>query len=190
MQPQRRVLVLLLVAIVALGGCTSTEMIRFDTPQRIDTDPSLQFDFTLPLLGNAYHRRIRVNVSYDGEARFYMRDNHRPYVRIKALLLTAEEIAHLARFFEEADFARYPVIVPRKGQVSTPAYVVQLGYRSKKGGVARTVSGAISTQRNVEAYPTGFFELIDGLADFIEGRGKFRIHSTPGTPALSAAGSE
>ena len=190
MQPQRRVLVLLLVAIVALGGCTSTEMIRFHTPQRIDTDPSLQFDFTLPLLGNAYHRRIRVNVSYDGEARFYMRDNHRPYVRIKALLLTTEEIAHLAHFFEEADFARYPVIVPRKGQVSTPAYVVQLGYRSKKGGLARTVSGAISTQRNVEDYPAGFFGLIDSLADFIEGRGKFRIHSTPGTPALSAAGSE
>jgi len=190
MQPQRRVLVLLLVAIVALGGCTSTEMIRFDTPQRIDTDPSLQFDFTLPLLGNAYHRRIRVNVSYDGEARFYMRDNHRPYVRIKALLLTAEEIAHLAHFFEEADFAKYPVIVPRKGQVSTPAYVVQLGYRSKKGGIARTVSGAISTQRNVEAYPAGFFELIDGLTDFVEGRGKFRIHSMPVTPTVSAADSE
>ncbi len=187
MQPPRPVLVLLLVATVALGACTSTEMIRLDTPQRIDTDPSLQFDFTLPLLGNAYHRRIRVNVSYDGEARFYMRDNEHPYARIKALLLTTEEITHLARLFEEADFARYPVIVPRNGQVSTQAHVVQLGYRSKKGGIARTVSGAVSTQRNVEAYPAGFFELIDGLADFIENKGVFRIRTTRGDPSLAAS---
>ena len=38
-------------------------------------------------------------------------------------------------------------------------------------------------QRLVEA-------VIDGLADFVEERGKFRIHSTPRAPALSAAGSE
>ena len=118
-----------------------------------------------------------------------MRDNERSYKRIRTTFLTDEEMTVLVNVFEEAGFARYPVLVPRKGQLVLPAHVVQLGYRSGKGSAPRTVSGAVSKKRNVEAYPAGFFELIDGLADFVEGRGKFRIHAEPVASSITA-GSE
>ena len=189
MRPHRPVLVLLIVVTVAFSACTSTEKIHFDIPQRIAEDPTLQFDFTLPILDDASYRRIRVTVSFDGQATFYMRDNERSYKRIRTTFLSDQEMTLLVNVFEEVGFARYPVLVPRKGQLVLPAHVVQLGYRLGKGSAPRTVSGAVSTQRNVEAYPTGFFELIDGLADFVEERGKFRIHPEPVASSITA-GSE
>jgi len=176
MRSNRPVLVLLIVATVAFSACMSTEKIHFDIPQRIAENPTLQFDFTLPILDDAYYRRIRVTVSFDGHAAFYMRDNERSYKRIRTTFLTDEEMTLLVNVFEEAGFATYPVLVPRNGQLVLPVHVVQLGYRSGKGSAPRTVSGAVSKQRNRVAYPAGFFELIDGLADFVEGKGKFRIH--------------
>ena len=189
MRPQRPVLVLLIVATVAFSACRSTEKIHFDIPQRIAEDPTLQFDFTLPILDDTSYRRIRVTVSFDGQAVFYMRDNERSYKRIRTAILTDEERTVLVNFFEEAGFATYPVLVPRKGQLVLPAHVVQLGYRSGEGSAPRTVSGAVSKQRNRAAYPAGFFELIDGLADFVEGEGKFRIHPAPVASSITA-GSE
>ena len=189
MRSNRPVLVLLIVATVAFSACMSTEKIHFDIPQRIAEDPTLQFDFTLPILDDASYRRIRVTVSFDGQAAFYIRDNERSYKRIRTALLTDEEMTVLVNVFEEAGFATYPMLVPRKGQLVLPAHVVQLGYRSGKGSAPRTVSGAVSKQRNRAAYPAGFFELIDGLADFVEEKGKFRIHPEHVASSITA-GSE
>lgn len=190
MRHKHPVLVLLIAITVASGACTSTEKIGIDTPRPIADDPTLQFDFTLPILDDDHFRRIRVNVTFDGQAIFYMRDDELSYRRIRSALLTREEMAYLVDLFEETGFAAYPAVVPRTGQVVVPAHVVQLGYRATQGSAARTVSGAISKQRTATAYPAGFFTLIDGLADFVEESGKFRIHTTPRAPALSAAGSE
>lgn len=190
MRHSHPVLLLLLVAALTMSACTSTEQLQFNTPQRIAEDPTLQFDFTVPILDDAYYRRIRVNVSFEGHATFYMRDDEFPYKRIKAAVLTDEEAAYLVDLFEEAGFAQYPVAVPQNGRLATPAHVVQLGYRAERGSAPHTVSGAVSKQRNVAAYPDGFFDLIDGLADFIEDSGRFRVQPKPADAPITAAGSE
>ena len=160
-------LALLLVAAASLGACSSSEMTSINTPQWIDENPNLQFDFTVPYYNNPVYLGVKVNVSFDGLARFYLLRSDQPYTRIATTSLTFEERAHLANLFYEAGFATYPEIVPTSGQVSPPPSSVQLGYRSQRGSASQTVYGAVSKNRNEAAYPDGFFELLDGLAVFV-----------------------
>ena len=158
---------LLLVAAASLGACSSSEMTSINTPQWIDQNPNLQFDFTVPYYNNPIYLGIKVNVSFDGFARFYLLRSDEPYTRIASTSLTFEERAYLASLFDEAGFATFPEIVPASGQVSTPPSTVQMSYRAQRGRDHRTVYGAVSKKRNEAAYPDGFFDLLDGLAVFV-----------------------
>ena len=161
---------LLLVAAATLSACSSSEPTRGNSPHWIDTNPNLQFDFTVPIYNNPIYLGIKVNVAFNGQARFYLLRSDQPYTRIKATTLTIDEMAYLASLFEEADIAAYPAIVPSNGQVSTPPSVVQMGYRAQKGLDYRTVYGAVSKKRDEAAYPDGFFDLLDGLSSFVSGQ--------------------
>ena len=158
---------LLLVAAATLGACSSSEMTSINTPDWIDQNPNLQFDFTVPYYNNPIYLGIKVNVSFDGYARFYLLRSDEPYTRIASTSLTFEERAYLASLFDEAGFGSYPEMVPTSGQVGTPPSSVQLSYRAQRGRNPRSVYGAVSRKRNEAAYPDGFFDLLDGLAVFV-----------------------
>ena len=158
---------LLLVAAATLGACSSSEMTSINTPDWIDQNPNLQFDFTVPYYNNPIYLGVKVNVSFDGYARFYLLRSDEPYTRIASTSLTFEERAYLANLFDEAGFASYPELVPTSGQVSTPPSSVQLSYRAQRGHEHRSVYGAVAKKRNEAAYPDGFFDLLDGLAVFV-----------------------
>ena len=142
-------------------------MTRINTPQWIDNNPNLQFDFTVPIYNDPIYLGVKVNVAFDGVAEFYLLRSDQPYARIKSCNLTFTEMERLANLFEEARFATYPEIVPANGQVSTPPSVVQMGYRAQQGRAYQTVYGAVSKKRDATAYPDGFFDLLDGLAGFV-----------------------
>ena len=158
---------LLLVAVVSLSACASSEMARINTPQWIEQNPNLQFDFTVPIYNNPIYLGVKVNVSFDGAAQFYMLRSDQPYARIKSCNLTFDEMERLTNLFEEARFASYPEMVPEYGQVSTPPSAIQMGYRPQRGRDYRTVYGAVSAKRDEPGYPDGFFDLLDGLAGFV-----------------------
>ncbi len=158
---------LLLVAVATLGACSSSEMTSLNTPEWIDQNPNLQFDFTVPYYNNPIYLGIKVNVSFNGYARFYLLRSDQPYTRIASASLTFEERAYLASLFDEAGFAAYPEMVPTNGQVGTPPSSVQLSYRARQGAASRTVYGAVSKKRNEAAYPDGFYDLLDGLSVFV-----------------------
>ena len=161
---------LLIVAAATLSACSSSEMTRVNTPQWIDKNPNLQFDFSVPIYNDPIFLSVRVNVSFDGMASFFLLRSDQPYARIKSTSLTFEERAYLASLFEEARFATYPAMVPTNGQVSTPPSAVHLGYRARKGRSYQTVYGAVSKRRNEATYPDGFFDLLDGLTRFVSGK--------------------
>ena len=157
---------LLIVAAAMLSACSSSGLTSFNTPGWIDKNPNLQFDFTVPIYNDPVYLGVKVNVSFDGLARFYLLRSDQPYTRIQSASLTFEERAYLASLFEEARFATYPEVVPTNGQVSTPPSAVHLGYRAGKDRPHRMVYGAVSKNRNEATYPDGFFELLDGLTAF------------------------
>ena len=163
-------LALLLVAAAALSACSSSEMTRVNTPDWIDQNANIQFDFSLPIYNNPIYLGVKVDVSFEGMARFYLLRSDQPYRRIKSVSLTFEERAYLASLFEEANFAAYPSVVPVNGQVGMPPSAIHLGYRAGRDRPSQVVHGAVSKHRNEAAYPDGFFELLDGLTAFAAGK--------------------
>ena len=163
-------LALLLVAVATLSACTSSLMTNSTPPDWIDQNPNLQFDFTVPIYNHPVYLGVKVNVAFEGTARFYLLRSDEPYRLIKSVELTPEERAHLASLFEATGFGAYPDVVPSNGQVNTPASAIHMGYRAGEGRPSQIVHGAVSKKRNEAAYPDGFFELLDGLTAFADNK--------------------
>ncbi len=163
-------LMLLIMAAVTLSACFSSQTASVNTPGWIDENPNLQYDFTLPIYNHPVYLGVKVNVSFSGMASFYLLRSDEPYRRIKSVSLTFEEQAYLASLFEEANFATYPDVVPSNGQVGTPPSAIRIGYRTGQDHPTQIVHGAVSKKRNEDAYPDGFFALLDGLTAFAAGK--------------------
>ncbi len=162
-------LALLLLAAATLSACSASEKTSTRGPQWIAQNPNLQFDFTVPIYNDPVFLGVKVNVSFNGMARFYLLRDDQPYTRIQTASLSPDEMAYLAGLFEEANLAMYPEIVPEGGLVSTPPSMVKLGYRSRKGQPYQRVWGAVARHRDEAAYPNGFIDLLDNLTAFVAG---------------------